>query len=244
MCCLPSVVSTRSTTRPIGGLPGILPSVGNNVAGDPWNLAPTAARRRRSGRGAPGRSGASWTTEATNFAVRAPEATAVWVCLFDDDERETRHRADRASRSASGTARSRASRRARATATAPTGPGSPSWGCGSTRDKLLLDPYARAVSGELTHDPAIFGYDVGRSPARRSRRDSAPYVPKSVVVARPGFDWGDDRRPLHALARHRDLRAARQGHDRAARPGARAPARHLRRAGDARRSPTTCATSA
>ena len=43
----------------------------------------------------PGRTwplGASYDAEATNFAVRAPEATHVWVCLFGDDDRETRHR--------------------------------------------------------------------------------------------------------------------------------------------------------
>src|SRR5687768_13619843 len=42
----------------------------------------------------PGRNyplGATWSAESTNFAVHAPRATAVWVCLFDDDGAEVRH---------------------------------------------------------------------------------------------------------------------------------------------------------
>jgi glycogen operon protein len=61
-------------------------------------------------------------------------------------------------------------------------------------EKLLLDPYARAVSGDLVDDPAILGYDA-KTPTKRSRLDSAAYVPKGVVVHDPGFDWGDDHRP-------------------------------------------------
>ena len=43
----------------------------------------------------PGRNfplGSTWSDEATNFAVWAPEGTAAWVCLFDEDGAETRHR--------------------------------------------------------------------------------------------------------------------------------------------------------
>jgi glycogen debranching enzyme GlgX len=144
----------------------------------------------------PGRTwplGADWGAEATNFAVRSPEATAVWVCLFDEDDRETRHALTEVSLGiwhgmvpgvAAGT---RYGYRV-------DGPWEPEMGLRFNADKLLLDPYARAISGDLTHDPAIFGYDV-RSPGRRSRRDSAPYVPKGVVVNDPRFDWGDDQRP-------------------------------------------------
>ncbi len=48
--------------------------------------------------------------------------------------------------------------------------------------KLLLDPYARAIDGEVTLHPALFAYDVDH-PERPSVLDSAPYVPRSVVVA-------------------------------------------------------------
>ncbi len=137
--------------------------------------------------------GSEWGQEATNFAVRAPEATRVWVCLFDDDETETRHELTEVSLGiwhgqipgvAPGT---RYGYRV-------DGPWQPSLGLRFNADKLLLDPYARAISGDLVNDPAIFGYDV-TAPSRRSSRDSAPYVPRSVVVHDPDFDWGDDRRP-------------------------------------------------
>jgi glycogen debranching enzyme GlgX len=144
----------------------------------------------------PGRTwplGASYDDEATNFAVRAPEATGVWVCLFDDEDRESRHRLTEVSLGIwhgeipgvrPGT---RYGYRA-------DGPWAPEMGLRFNVDKLLIDPYAKAISGELVYDPAIFGYDV-RSPARRSRRDSAAYVLKGVVVHDSPFDWGDDRRP-------------------------------------------------
>jgi glycogen debranching enzyme GlgX len=133
--------------------------------------------------------GASWTEEATNFAVWAPEATALWVCLFDEDGAETRHqltehtlgvwhgaipdvpvgqlyglRAD--------------------------GPWDPAHGRRFNSNKLLLDPYARAVTGIVTQGPEVLAYDVD-DPQSPSTLDSAPVMPRSVVT-HDDFDWGDD----------------------------------------------------
>ena len=139
----------------------------------------------------PGRNwplGATWAPEATNFAVYAPRATGAWVCLFDDDGTERRHRLTEHSLGIwhcavpglpSGPA----------TATASTAPGTRR-GLRFNVDKLLLDPYGKAVSGTLTPEPAIFGY-VLDEPEERSPLDSAPYVPRSVVV-NDEFDWGGD----------------------------------------------------
>ncbi|HVE63069.1 MAG TPA: glycogen debranching protein GlgX, partial [Mycobacteriales bacterium] len=74
------------------------------------------------------------------------------------------------------------------------GPFDPAWGARWNPSKLLLDPYARAVEGSLTLDEAIFGYPAGRDDLVQSHRDSAPFVPRSVVV-HDRFDWGDDRAP-------------------------------------------------
>ncbi|MBB6629272.1 glycogen debranching protein GlgX [Nocardioides sp. KIGAM211] len=143
----------------------------------------------------PGRNyplGSSWSEEATNFAVWAPEAYAASVCLFDEDGVETRHRLTERSLGiwhgalpgvAVGT---RYGYRV-------DGPWDPEAGLRFNSHKLLLDPYAHAVSGELVPDPAVFGYVVG-APEERSTVDSAPYVPRSVVV-RDDFDWGDDAHP-------------------------------------------------
>ncbi|MEU6208229.1 glycogen debranching protein GlgX, partial [Micromonospora musae] len=59
--------------------------------------------------------------------------------------------------------------------------------------KLLLDPYAKAVDGDVTWDPAVYDYDL-EHPERMSEADSAPFMPKSVVV-NPYFDWGNDKPP-------------------------------------------------
>ena len=122
--------------------------------------------------------------------------------------------------------------------------GSPTLGLRFNPDKLLLDPYARAVSGELVARPGDLRLRRRRAPDSRRPPRLRAVRPAERGRPRPDFDWGDDQRPCTPVARHRHLRAARQGHDRAARPGARAAARHVRRAGARRRSSTTCATSA
>ncbi len=77
----------------------------------------------------------------------------------------------------------------------PTGRGSRTGAGCSTPHKLLLDPYARAVSGRVDHDGPVHGYRrtgrPGQELGARCDDDSAPYVPRSVVV-RDDFDWGED----------------------------------------------------
>ena len=146
----------------------------------------------------PGRNyplGSTWSEEATNFAVHAPRATAVWVCLFDDDGHEQRHPL---------TEHTLGIWHGEIPGVAPgtrygyrvDGPWDPEEGLRFNAAKLLLDPFAKAISGDLTVDPAIFGYVMGE-PARPSESDSAPYVPRSVVVADDHFDWGDDKPLRH-----------------------------------------------
>jgi len=59
--------------------------------------------------------------------------------------------------------------------------------------KLLLDPYARVIEGEVRWDPSCFAYSFD-DPDRPETTDSAPFVPRSVVES-PWFDWGHDRPP-------------------------------------------------
>src|SRR5690606_38103685 len=79
------------------------------------------------------------------------------------------------------------------------GPWDPDRGLRFNPAKLLLDPYGRAVTGDLQVDDAIFGYVMG-DPSTRSDVDSAPFVPRSVVV-HDDFDWGGEK-PM--LRRWRD----------------------------------------
>ena len=73
------------------------------------------------------------------------------------------------------------------------GPWQPEQGLRYNPNKLLIDPYARAVTGDLTLNPAIFGHE-GTDDLTRNDADSAPYMPHSVVVG-SGFDWSGDTSP-------------------------------------------------
>jgi glycogen operon protein len=76
------------------------------------------------------------------------------------------------------------------------GPHEPEHGHRFNPAKLLLDPYARALDGTLTWSDAVFSYTIGDPQADLSRddRDSAPSMPKGVVID-TAFTWGDDRPP-------------------------------------------------
>jgi isoamylase len=73
------------------------------------------------------------------------------------------------------------------------GPDDPSNGHRCNPSKLLLDPYAKAVDGDMDWDEACFGYKFD-DPEAFNDADSAPHVFKSVVI-NPFFDWADDRHP-------------------------------------------------
>ena len=140
----------------------------------------------------PGRNfplGATWSAESTNFAVHAPRATGVWVCLYDDEGTETTHPLTEQSLGIWHGALPDVSPGTRYGFRAD-GPWEPREGLRFNPSKLLLDPYARAVSGQVTVDKAIFGH-AQDAPDERDDTDSAPYVPRGVVV-HDDFDWGGD----------------------------------------------------
>ena len=75
------------------------------------------------------------------------------------------------------------------------GPYDPANGHRCNPAKLLLDPYAKAIDGQIDGDPSLFSYDFG-DPDSLNRDDSAGHTMTSVVI-NPYFDWGHDRPPLH-----------------------------------------------
>ncbi len=72
------------------------------------------------------------------------------------------------------------------------GPWDPSQGLRCNPNKLLLDPYAKATSGEIDWDESLFGYHFGDEDSRNDA-DSAPHMTLGVVI-NPFFDWEGDRR--------------------------------------------------
>jgi isoamylase len=78
------------------------------------------------------------------------------------------------------------------------GPYDPAAGARCNPNKLLLDPYAKAIDGTFEWNQSLFGYNFG-DPDSRNDDDSAASVPKSVVI-NPFFDWGVDRPPGHEYA--------------------------------------------
>jgi glycogen operon protein len=145
--------------------------------------------------------GATVTPDGVDFAVYAGHASGVEICLFEagDSTGATERRIalkDRAHGTWFGSVPGlRAGQRY---AVRADGPWQPSRGLRHNADKLLLDPYARAVEGEVTWRPEVFGHVVDTQlrgdPDVRDQRDSAAYVPRAVVVDNH-FDWGDDAPP-------------------------------------------------
>ncbi|MGH3734715.1 MAG: glycogen debranching protein GlgX [Micromonosporaceae bacterium] len=139
--------------------------------------------------------GATYDGTGTNVAVFSEVAEAVELCLFsDEDDTETRVELPEVDGfvwhgylPGVGPGQRYGFR--------VHGPYQPRAGHRCNPHKLLLDPYARAVEGELTWHESVFGYRLDE-PAQPSTDDSAPYVPKSTVV-NPYFDWGTDRKPHH-----------------------------------------------
>ncbi len=73
------------------------------------------------------------------------------------------------------------------------GPYDPPRGLRCDGSKLLLDPYGKAVEGDIRWDESLFDYQFA-NPKKRNTADSAAHMPKTVVI-NPFFDWGNDRAP-------------------------------------------------
>jgi isoamylase len=139
--------------------------------------------------------GACWDGEGVNFAVYAEGAERVLLCLFDEAG------ADRATTTLALPELTAHVWHGYVPGLKPgqlygyrvEGPYEPELGLRFNAAKLLIDPYARALAGELVWGSPIFGYPLGHADAdlAKSDEDSAGSVPKSIVVD-DAFDWEDD----------------------------------------------------
>ena len=140
--------------------------------------------------------GAIWTGKQTRFSLTSAHATGVELCLFDaSDPRQESGRV----------ALERVSPELWTCSMQDIGPGQlygfrvdgpwdPGAGHRFNASKLLMDPAARALSGSLHSHPALFGSHRFESDDLPNLEDSAPHVPRSVVIDE-SFDWQDDKAP-------------------------------------------------
>jgi isoamylase len=141
--------------------------------------------------------GAHYDGSGASFALFSSLAEAVELCLFDESGAETRMSLDQGEGFVW---------QGYLPGVAPGqrygfrvhGPWDPAAGARCNPAKLLLDPYARAVEGEVQWNPAVFGH-ASDDPNKAEGSDSAPFVPRSLVVA-ADFDWGADGPPGRAVA--------------------------------------------
>jgi glycogen operon protein len=141
--------------------------------------------------------GAIWDGAGTNFAIFSEVADQVELCLFDADGMETRVGLTEVDGfvwhcylPGVGPGQRYGFR--------VHGPYEPRRGHRCNSVKLLLDPYGKAVTGEVRWDPALYSYRHG-DPAAMNTDDSAPFMPRNVVI-NPYFDWAGDqqlRTPYH-----------------------------------------------
>jgi isoamylase len=137
--------------------------------------------------------GATFDGLGTNFSLFSEAAERVELCLFDEEDTETRVPLTEVTGYVWH-------------GYAPTvgpgqrygyrvhGPYEPSQGLRCNPNKLLIDPYAKAIDGELVWGQPVFGYSFGSPDGPPNSVDSASSVPK-CVVASPFFEWSEDRHP-------------------------------------------------
>jgi isoamylase len=136
--------------------------------------------------------GATYDGNGTNFALFSESATKIELCLFDDDRVETRYELTEVDAYVwhgylpQVQPGQRYGYRVH-------GEYDPEQGLRSNPNKLLLDPYAKATTGIIEWEQAVFSYNFG-DPLSRNDEDSAPHTMLGVVI-NPYFDWAGDRHP-------------------------------------------------
>ncbi|HEX3349145.1 MAG TPA: glycogen debranching protein GlgX [Acetobacteraceae bacterium] len=147
--------------------------------------------------------GATWDGLGVNFALFSAHATKVELCIFDDDGKRELQRielpefTDEVWHGYLPDARP-----GTVYAYRVHGPYEPEAGHRFNPNKLLLDPYAMTLVGELVWDHAVFGYTIAAEgdDLTFDERDSAPFMPKCRVID-PAYTWGRDRSPRIAWER-------------------------------------------
>jgi isoamylase len=146
--------------------------------------------------GSPFPLGATWDGEGVNFALFSENATAVDLCLFESKTNKEKRVRVKEVDNHIWHAYVPKLKPGQLYGYRVYGPYEPQNGHRFNPNKLLIDPYAKALSERVEWNNAIFGYEIGHSEEDLSfsEEDSAPFIPKSVVVD-PSFDWDNDKAP-------------------------------------------------
>jgi isoamylase len=142
--------------------------------------------------GSPYPLGATFDGSGTNFALFSEVAERVELCLFTEGRQETRIDLTEVDAHVWHCYLPQVQPGQRYGYRVH-GPYDPSNGLRCNPNKLLLDPYAKATSGDIEWDQSMFGYNFGDQDSRNDD-DSAPHMMLGVVI-NPFFDWEGDRRP-------------------------------------------------
>lgn len=156
----------------------------------------SGVNRSRVSEGLPFPLGATWDGLGVNFALFSAHATKVELCLFDErgekeiERIELPEYTDEIWHGYLPDARAGQIYGYRVH-----GPYDPKAGHRFNPNKLLIDPYAKQLVGELQWSEALFGYTIGSPDGDLSfdERDSAPFMPKCKVID-PAFTWGNHHR--------------------------------------------------
>jgi glycogen operon protein len=141
--------------------------------------------------------GATWDGEGVNFSIFSQHAEKIELCLFDvKGRREVQRIVLTEQTDQEWHCYLPEARPGMLYGYRVHGPYRPELGHRFNSNKLLLDPYAKALLGHINWSDAQYGYRVGneREDMSFDRRDSAHGMPKCRVID-PAFTWGDDRRP-------------------------------------------------
>jgi isoamylase len=144
--------------------------------------------------------GAKCNSKGTNFALYSEHATSVQVCFFDDGGQETDcvELKERTAFVFHGLILG--VKPGQRYGYRVDGPWDPNNGMRFNKAKLLVDPYAEAICGDVDWKQPIFPYDLmSGDDTKKDEQDSAAGVPKSIVIDH-SFDWGDDSPPETPLA--------------------------------------------
>ena len=177
------MTSTQTTAAGTVPAPRVAPDAGAALPGTPFPLGATPGEQAG--------------VAGTNFAIASSVADSVTLCLFDKAGAETQipvrdNDADVWHAFVPGIGPGQAY------GYRVGGPWDPARGLRCNPAKLLLDPYAKAISGSVSFGPEVFGQDQA-DPAKPSALDSAGHVQRSLVVD-TAFRWQDDKRPWYRYA--------------------------------------------